>query len=789
MVAGGSEFPETENEREGGQSAPHFIAPEQSAALALRRLFGAARQKLRFWLSEEEAFGSRFLLLPFFLGIGIVIYFTLPFEPDWRELAALCLFFAVLGYLLRRRRFFRLGCSFAFAAALGALAAKSETARAKTIMLENSGLTFITVRILALEPQDNGNIRILAETLSSRNPPLRPMPGKLQLLAPHLPRGAALGGGLQGLVLLRGFSGPARPNGYDFAFQNYFRGIGGQGRFIGAPQAVAAPLPGLRQKAALKLAAWRRQISGRIEAAIPGEAGAVAAALITGERAGIAPATNHALRAAGLAHILSISGLHMAMVIGMALLVCRRFLALFPVFSSYFPPGKIAAFFALFAAAAYLALSGAAIAAERSFIMALVMLLAVIADKTAISLRNLAVSGIFILLWRPHEILSPGFQMSFAATAALIAAFGAWSAHRRAARANAEEKAAEYGRPLPPYKPPSKLRARCRAWLIVPCVSTCLSSLAAGAAGGLYSAYHFNNTAPYGMISNALALPIMAVLVMPFAMLGTLLMPLHLEAWPLRIMGIGIVGIEKIAAWVAGFSPDGNLGALPPLSLALLTAGMVFLIFLRSPLRFSAVLFIIPGCWLYGATPQPLALTAENGRLAAVFNSDNSLSLNTNRPSAFTARIWQTAYAAGTAAPPQIAGQKPEAWGGKAEKQNYFNCDAAFCRARLRNGSIFTISDKAESSGRAFAAGNIILLNFMMTAAEDREWHALAARHNKIIISRSDLALFGAAEIRLASPLLFWRGRRVEVAWAAGNPARPWNSYRRFAKRARGLPA
>ncbi|KAA6404899.1 ComEC family competence protein [Candidatus Tokpelaia sp.] len=778
----------------GQFAVPYFTLPRRAGFL--QQFCRPMLLRLRFRLSEEEAFGTRFLFLPFFLGAGIIAYFTLSFEPDWSELGAFCCCAAGLACLLRRHRFWHLVFSFILVAGLGALCAKGETARYATIMLRNGGFTHIVARITAIERQEKGDYRLIVTVLSTRDPVLQPAPQRLRLLVRHLPIGAKSGSGLEGLVFLRSFSGPAHPGGYDFAFQNYFRGISGQGNFAGQPKIVSLPPPGAAEQAGLQLAALRQSISKRIIAAIGGETGAVAAALITGERAGITPATNQALRLSGLAHILSISGLHMALVAGMVLLLCRWILGLFPVFSSRHAAGKIAAFAAMLVAGAYLAISGADVAAERSFVMVAVMLGAVICDRAAISLRNLAVSACLILLWQPHEIMGPSFQMSFAATAALISAFAGWSRYRHDKNEQAELAALARGLPKAPYTPLPKIQLYMRNRLFAPLVSTCISSLVAGAAGGLYSAYHFNNTAPYGVLSNALALPMISFLVMPFALLGTVLMPLHLEAWPLHIMAVGLVGVEKVAYWVAGFSPNGNPGFISPLCLIFLTAGMVLLVFLQTGLRWLALVFIAIGCSLYAAMPLPLALIAENGRLTAIFNADKSLGLSSNRPSAFLLQDWQRAFAASAALPPgreESATLPPAEEGGQSgnrerenrEQQRFF-CHKAFCRARLRNGKVLTIAEAIEARQQAWREGDIIVLNFIADRRQEEIWHKTAADSGKILITMRDLALFGAAEIRLP---LWRRVRLAEILWAAGAPLRPWNAYRRFSRRAQGMPS
>ena len=156
-------------------------------------------------------------------------------------------------------------------------------------------------------------------------------------------------------------------------------------------------------------------------AAEPGEAGAVAAALLVGERSALSAETNESLRLSGLAHILSISGLHMMLIAGTAFFVVRAVLALSPRLALSRPIRKWAAIAALIVVSLYLALSGGGVATVRSYVMAVVMFAAILVDRPAISMRNLAIAAFIVLAMEPESITEPGFQMSFGAVAALIA--------------------------------------------------------------------------------------------------------------------------------------------------------------------------------------------------------------------------------------------------------------------------------------------------------------------------------------------------------------------------------
>ncbi|MBL4758173.1 MAG: ComEC/Rec2 family competence protein, partial [Rhizobiales bacterium] len=145
--------------------------------------------------------------------------------------------------------------------------------------------------------------------------------------------------------------------------------------------------------------------------------------MITGDRSFISRNHVEMLRASGLAHVLAISGLHMTLVTGALFAGLRALLAFIPGIALRYPIKKIAAFAALFAGAFYLALSGANVATQRAFIMVGIMLVAILLERPAISLRNVALAALFVILWRPESVVTASFQMSFAAVTALIAAY------------------------------------------------------------------------------------------------------------------------------------------------------------------------------------------------------------------------------------------------------------------------------------------------------------------------------------------------------------------------------
>ena len=248
----------------------------------------------------------------------------------------------------------------------------------------------------------------------------------------------------------------------------------------------------------------RQAIGARIAAALPGETGAIATALITGERGGISEATNDAFRDSGILHILSISGFHMAIMAGSVFFLVRLGLALFPSIALRYPIKKWAAAAAMLAGFAYLLISGAAFATVRSAIMISIMFLAVLLDRPALALRNVILAATLILVLFPESLFDVGFQMSFAAVLALVSVYEALRTRDLWAR----------------------LMEHTASRLVVFFAGIVLSTLIASAAVAPFAAYHFHKSQQYAVIANLIALPVCNVLVMPAALAALIAMPL-----------------------------------------------------------------------------------------------------------------------------------------------------------------------------------------------------------------------------------------------------------------------
>jgi competence protein ComEC len=330
-------------------------------------------------------------------------------------------------------------------------------------------------------------------------------------------------------------------------------------------------------------------LTRRILEAAPGRGGAIVAALVTGKRGAIDDETDAALRDSGLAHLLSISGLHMSMATGLVFFLTRAALALAPPIALRYPIKKWAAGAAILGGFVYLLFSGLAWAAQRAFIMSAIVFVAIIFDRRALSLRNVAVAALIILLTAPESVVHPGFQMSFAAVTALIAWYERSQAHADPRRSFSVE-------------------ARARRYFL----GIAATDTIAAAATAPFSLFHFHRTANFGLPANIVAIPITGFLTMPAAILALLLWPVGWDAPFWRLAAAGADAIIAAARWASDL--PGAVSTTPHwsgASLAILSLGGVILCLLTTPLRLAGFI----------ALPIAVAVAALAGPPADLFVS------------------------------------------------------------------------------------------------------------------------------------------------------------------------
>ena len=681
--------------------APPPVSPAQASPLALpTRVAPLGRLLLRMQtlqaghlkaaLEEESGRGTAFLLMPVLMGIGVFLYFTAPVEPAWPLLVIAVAVLACVAWLVRARPTRLAACAAVLLVLAGIVAGKVETWRAGTRLLAGEVTTRLTGRVIAVERLASGRTRLTLAVTETERPALRSMPARLRVSARRLPPGIRAGSLVQGLARIRPPAGPVEPGAYDFSFGAYFDGLGGSGFFIRDPVLLpeAGPPPDLLARLAAKASTARDALADRIRSRIGGPEGEIAAALLIGVRAGIPEPVNEALRRTGLAHVLSISGLHMALVAATVMGTVRVGMALVPGLASRWPVKKLAAGVALAATALYLAVSGVAVAAERSFVMLAVMLVAVMVDRAALTMRSLAIASLIILARAPHEAMGPSLQMSFAATAALIGAYGIW-AERVGTRAD-----------RPAAGGPSLARRTVRAFARH-AGGLALTTLIAGTATTIFAVHHFERVAPLSLPANLVAMPIVSMVVMPAAVTALVAMPLGLDGLPLAVMGKGLTAMLAVAGWFSDLTPLDAAGPAPAGAVALFAAALVAATVFAGRLRLLAVPLVAAALAWLALRTTPDILVTEDARLVAFRLADGRLAVNRSRPPAFALENWQRTFlASGVARPirrattdlPPNDARLP----GAGTAASGFACSDGLCLGRHPSGALIAHAEFAR---------------------------------------------------------------------------------------------
>lgn len=707
------------------------------------------------WLAAER---ERWVLwAPVLIGLGVILYFELLIEPPlWPAPLALG---AVLALVIARRRLPPAALGLALALGLTALgfgAAQWRTATVAAPVLDAPiGPTWVEGRIaqIGLDPKE---ARLVLEDVAIEGLAVTETPERMRLTL----RGRQLEGVMRGALpgerfrlraMLRPPPGPTEPGAFDFGRQAYFERIGAIGHVRGAIERVEGAAD-IGLEAAL--ARTRQVVSRRMIEGLPGEAGPFAAALVIGERSAMPEELLDAMRNSGLAHLIAISGLNFALVAGFVFVAVRFLLALVPWLALRFPIKKWAAGIALLASLGYLLLTGASVPTERAFLMTALVLIAVIIDRTSLSMRLLMWAALAIVLVTPEAVLSASFQMSFGATLGLIAAYEAIRG------------------------PLGRLASEARWWrrpaLYVFAIA--FTSLVAGIATGPFSLYHFNRFADYGLIANLIAVPLTGLWVMPWGLIGLVLMPFGAEQVALVPMSLGLQGIAETARLVASWPGAVSLvPSMPAAALGLVALGGLWLCLWRRRPRFLAVLPFAGAILLTLLARPPDLLVDGEAKIFALRVEEGRLWLSSNRLARFTGEAWLRRAGQDDAGPWPLGGgaatdeAEPEDEGALAASLPPA-CDLEACVFTI-NGARVALLRSRGAVEEECAEADLVIALFPI-----RDQRACAPPQR--VVDRFDLWRQGTHAFR------FDDGRVVVSTVADDRGARPWSPPRRKTQRA-----
>jgi competence protein ComEC len=517
---------------------------------------------------------------------------------------------------------------------------------------------------------------------------------------------------------------PSMPGDYDFGRWAYYQRIGAVGYLYGRPKPIMSKRPATwDERTRSELEEVRTRMTEHIRAVIPGSEGVISAALITGERADIDPDDQAAFRDSGLMHVLSISGLHLALAGGVFFWVIRALFACFPRIVLRYPIKKWAAVGALLGSTFYLLISGCEAPAVRSWVMLAFMFVAILVDRPALSMRSVMLAAAAIILVTPENVLDAGCQMSFAAVIGLIA-FAEWQQGRS--------------------RDEAKKTLWRRAWRYV--LGICITSTIAGLATAPISIFHFDRASPFGILANLAALPVVGVIIMPAAVAAMVAMPFGLDTGPLIVMGKGTAVMLAIARWVAALPGAGMaVPAWPGWSVVLMMGGGLWIALWRRGWRWLGLIPIAAGLLFVPMVRPPDILVAQDGRTVALRLDTGRLALTQKPNDKYAAANWLRR--AGDDRLPN------EAIGGPGLK-----CDALGCIARLK-GRLVAVDMRAEALAEDCANAAVVVSAVSA--------HRFCSGPN-LVIDRRDAKIDGAHAVWLGPPL------RVENAEDARG-LRPWS--------------
>ena len=674
-----------------------------------------------------------FLWAPVGFGCGCALYFALRVEPPlWIGLllAALTLAAVAAARLKVAAKGVLIACNLTAFAACGFLAAELRAAWIGAPVLWERTQGEVRGWVVDVAGPGSGGGRLLIAPYQIDGAPSGRLPARVRVTVG--PDGLV---GPGASIRLRAILGPppepASPGAYDFARDAFFQQVGAVGFSLSEPTIVEGPRPPPGLGLVMRVNAARWSLATRIIDHMGVKTGGVAVAMTTGHEAWLDPKEVQAMRDAGLSHILSISGVHMAIVGGFVFFLVRVLIAAWAWAALRISGKKVAAGAALVAIAVYLVVSGAPPPAMRSAITLSVAFVAVLADRRAITLHAPAVAALIVLALEPDAVVQPGFQMSFTATAALIALAEVWPRPVR-----------EINTPWP-----IRLVQGAGVWLF----AAMAASFVAGVATGPFAIQHFNRASIYGLPANLIMEPISSFLIMPALAAGAVLEAFGIGSWLLDLAGWGIALLNALASTVAGWPRAVMIvSSAPDIALPISFLGLLWMCLWKGRLRWLGAPAAV-AVMLWPRPEPPVAWIASDGGAAAVVEGKAAVFL---RPGAkqFASDLWERRR--GLAAPADA----------EAAVEGRFDCNRRRClplaAAHPRIAAWWTRrSPSAEELDSACASSDFVILKGVVAPG--------ACGGGRLLTGR-DFARGGSVEIYRTHG--DWR-----LSWAnAFRGARPW---------------
>ena len=686
---------------------PPYLAPPAPRFNGLLRSAAAALDERRL-----------FVLMPFAMIAGLIVSVELPSAP---HPVALEVGAGVIGLSLavshRSLAWFRLAAlAAAFWAGLCLLPLNGALWGTPMLARPAFGTYAATVDEIIAETPEEKRVVLSAIMPAGGSRPVPMRRARVLIKAgPDLSPGDVVSGPFRFAPV----PGPIYPGGFDTQFHGYFDGIGAYGNSTRPPLIVSS---GNTAAPAHVIDAIRRGIADRIDAVLPQPSAGIARAIVNGDQSAVTDEARTTMATAGIAHVLSVSGLHLTIVAGGVFWVLRLLLAASERVARRVSVKPVAAVFGMASALLYFAVAGSAanVAAFRSTLMILLVFGAVLFGRRALTMRNVAIAGVIVIATDPASVFRPSFQLSFAAVVALVGAY--------------ENLRDSSGRDAGPV-------VHALGYL----KGIVVTSVVAGVATLLFSIYHFQQTSPLGVLGNLVTLPLVGFVMMPAAVIAVLLMPFGVEGPMLRVMGWSVDRMLDLAGIVAGWST--HLRAAPlltPLALVIGFGALAWFAFFRDRWRLLGPALAVPLVVLLTVDHPPDVLIADTTR-ALVVRGSAGLEQVDGKGQSFGLNVWRETYADPIASPAAVS------------------CDTVACIGQSSAGFSYAIvrdpAGFADECGRA---------DLVVARGRAPDWC-----DSRAVIDSDDLAAHGVQWLR-------WNpgSKTFEVRPAIGNLDRPWRIAR-----------
>lgn len=679
----------------------------------LQRVFEDTEARLD---AERERIG---LWLPVALGAGIAAWFALPARPHWIGLLFLLGGGSLGGLLIGwQSRFGRMVAVGSGVMAVGVMLIWGRALWVAAPVLAQPAVTAFSAVVeqveplpaksetrLILRPQGRDDLppRVRVTLRSEQSVDI--VPGeRIGLRARLMPPVASL------------------PGSYDFAQRAWFDRIGAVGTVLGDATRT--------QSAGQSDPPLRARLSAHIHQQIAGSPGGMAAAFVTGDRGAISAEDEEAMRRSGLAHLLSISGLHVTAVIGFTMFLAMRLFALSRrvALAGYVLP--IAAAAGALAGAGYTWLAGAEVPTLRSLIAALLVLAAFLLGREALTLRLVAAGALIVMIWRPESLVGPSFQLSFAAVTAIVVLHESRRMQRFLARRE-EPLVLRWGRGL--------------AGLLI-------TGIVVEVALAPIALFHFHKAGLYGALANVVAIPLTTFVVMPAEALALMFDSVGLGApfwWVTEKALAALIALAHLVADAPG--AVATLPRFPPWGFALAAVGGLWVLIWQTGWRWWGAAPLAIGMTALIVQPRPDLLITGDGRNIAAAVPGGGYALLRDRAGDFVRDTMSEA--AGIDAPLAALADL-----------DHVECNADFCRWRQSERAILA------SRGRdRIAEGEMVAACAAADVVISDRWLPHECVGRWLTIDRDSLAASGGLAIYLGA-------KPKAVATLEAGDGHPWRN-------------